>query len=400
MSQLLLHNTQVVLKDRVQLGSVLARDGRIAEVFAGNDAPVGLSADEKIDLRGNYLAPGLIDVHIHGSAGVDVQNADQSELAKLNQFLLSEGVTGYLATFVPTDDAGYRRAITEIETCIAEQNAGNGSGARILGIHFEGPFVSHEKCGALQRQHFRTYDGNPQTVSIFTPSDSTNLRYARTMTLAPEIAGGIALIEELTQRDVRAFIGHTIATPEVLDCALAAGARHITHFPNALEPLHHRKPGTVAWGLWHDEVTLDCIADFHHVHPLMLQMMHKAKTAERMALISDAIMATGLGNGEFTVWGDRIAVKDGLTALMDGTAKGTIAGSVITMREALRNIAGLGIPIYEAIRMATLIPARAAGIAAEYGSIEEGKRANLIEFDKDFTVLRSIVNGVVELTKQ
>ena len=400
MSQLLLHNAQVILKDRIQPGSVLARDGRIAEVFAGNDAPIGLGADEKLDLRGNYLAPGLLDIHIHGSAGVDVQNADQTELAKLNQFLLSEGVTGYLATFVPTHDAGYRRAIREVEHCVASQNAGNSSGARILGTHFEGPFVSHEKCGALQRQHFRTYNSDPQSIAVFTHTENPELRYARTMTLAPEISGGIALIEELTGRNVRAFIGHTIATPEVLDRALAAGARHITHFPNALEPLHHRKPGTVAWVLLHDEVTLDCIADFHHVHPLMLQMMHKAKSTERMALISDAIMATGLGNGEFMVWGDRIAVKDGLTALMDGTAKGTIAGSVITMREALRNIASLGIPLHEAVHMASLIPARAAGIATEYGSIERGKRADLIEFDEDFRVQRAIINGIVEFTKQ
>jgi N-acetylglucosamine-6-phosphate deacetylase len=397
-SQYLLHNAQVVLKDRIQPGSVLARDGRIAEVFAGNDAPVGLSADEKLDLRGNYLAPGLIDIHIHGSAGVDVQNADQTELAKLNQFLLSEGVTGYLATFVPTGEASYQRAIREVENCIAAQNAGKSSGARILGIHFEGPFVSHEKCGALQRQHFRTYDNDPQSIAVFTHTENPELHYARTMTLAPEIAGGIALIEELTRRDVRAFIGHTVATPEVLDRALAAGARHITHFPNALEPLHHRKPGTVAWGLLRDDVTLDCIADFHHVHPLMLQMMHKAKSAERMALISDAIMATGLGNGEFMVWGDRIAVKDGLTALMDGAAKGTIAGSVITMREALRNIASLNIPLHEAVHMASLIPARAAGIADECGSIETGKRADLIVFNDNFAIQCAIVNNEIGFT--
>jgi len=395
-NQLLLHNAQVILKDRIQAGGVLVRDERIAAIFVDGDTPVGLSADEMLDLGGNYLAPGLIDVHIHGSAGVDVQNADQGELAKLNQFLLSEGVTGYLATFVPTDEAGYRRAIREVETCITEQNAGSANGARILGIHFEGPFVSHEKCGALQRQHFRTYDENPQSIAVFIHSENPNLNYARTMTLAPEISGGITLIEELTRRGVRSFIGHTVATPEVLDRALAAGARHITHFPNALEPLHHRKPGAVAWGLLRDEVTLDCIADFHHVHPLMLQMMHKAKTAERMALISDAILATGLGNGEFTVWGDRIAVKDGLTALMDGAAKGTIAGSVITMREALRNIAGLGIALHEAVQMASLIPARAAGIASEYGSIEEGKRADLIAFDENFEILHTIINGIAE----
>jgi N-acetylglucosamine-6-phosphate deacetylase len=399
MAQLLLHNAKVILKDSVQHGSVFVRDGRIAQVFVGQEAPTGFAASETLDMREAMLAPGMIDIHIHGSAGVDVQNANQDELGKLSKFLLSEGVTGYLATFVPTDNARYKQAITEVENYIAHQDEGKSRGARILGIHFEGPFVSHEKCGALQRQHFRTYDRDPRSLEVFTQRKNANLQYARTMTLAPEIEGGISLIEELTRKDVRSFIGHTTATPENLDRAVAAGARHITHFPNALEPLHHRKPGAVAWGLLHTEVTLDCIADFHHVHPLMLQLIHRNKGAERMALISDAIMATGLGNGEFVVWGDKIAVKDGLTALVEGTARGTIAGSVISMREALKNISSLNIAIHEASCMASFVPARAAGIAREYGSIEAGKRADLIAFDEDFRLSFAMVGGFVGFHK-
>jgi N-acetylglucosamine-6-phosphate deacetylase len=400
MTQLLIHNANVVLKDKVQPGGLFVRDGRIAQVFAGADAPTGLSESETLDMREAMLAPGMIDIHIHGSAGVDVQNANQDEFGKLSKFLLSEGVTGYLATFVPTDEAGYKQAIREVENYIAHQDEGDTRGARIVGIHFEGPFVSHEKCGALQRQHFRTYSGDPRSLEVFTQSENANLHYARTMTLAPEIEGGISLIKELTRNEARSFIGHTIATPEILDQAVAAGARHITHFPNALEPLHHRKPGAVAWGLLHNEVTLDCIADFHHVHPLMLRLIHQNKSAERMALISDAIMATGLGNGEFVVWGDKIAVQDGLTALVEGPAKGTIAGSVISMREALKNISSLHIPINEASCMASLVPARAAGIAKDYGSIEEGKRADLIAFDEDFNLSFAIVSGNIDFDKR
>lgn len=400
MTQLYLHNARVVLKDKAQPGGVLLREGRIAGVFAGDDAPTGLAAGEKLDAGGAYVAPGMIDIHIHGSAGVDVQNAGQEEFARLAEFLLSEGVTGYLATFVPTDEQNYQRAIAEVETCIAGQDAGEPRGARILGIHFEGPFVSHEKCGALQPRHFRTYAGDSNSIAIFTQSKNPDLHYARAMTLAPEIAGGIGLIEELTRHEVRSFIGHTVATPEILDRAVAAGARHITHFPNALEPLHHRKPGAVAWGFLQNDVTLDCIADFHHVHPLMLRLMHQNKSAEGMALISDAIMPAGLGNGEFSVWGDKIAVSDGLTALVEGPAKGTIAGSVISMREALKNISSLQIDISEACCMASTVPARAAGIAADYGSIEAGKRADLIAFDDDFQVNLAIVGGSMALDKR
>lgn len=395
MTQLLIHNANVILKQGVRRGGVLLRDGRIAQVFDDCNAPVGIGEGEKVDANGAYLAPGMIDIHIHGSVGVDVQNADQDGLAKLSEYLLSEGVTGYLATFVPTDEAGYQRAIAEVERYIERQDEGGKKGACILGIHFEGPFVSHEKCGALQRRHFRTYDSNPRSVEVFTRRQNQELNYARAMTLAPEIEGGIALVEELSRNHVRSFIGHTTATTETLDKAVAAGARHITHFPNALEPLHHRKPGIVAWGLLNDNVTLDCIADFQHVHPQMLRLMHRNKTSERLALISDAILAAGLGDGEYNVWGDHIEVRAGITALMDGAAKGTIAGSVISMREALKNIASLGIPIHEAVRMAATVPARATGLERDYGSIEEGKRADLIAFDKEFRLQLAIVGGEI-----
>ncbi len=397
MSQLVLHNAQVVLNDRIQRGGVGIREQRIADVFNHHDAPVGLSASEKVDLAGQYLAPGMIDIHLHGSVGIDVQNTDEEGLKRLSEFLLAEGVTGYFATFVPADDDGYRRAMATVEACIEASCDSPLAQARILGIHFEGPFVSEQRCGALQRRHFRTYDGNPHRLEIFIGhrTNPSPLAYPRLMTLAPEIPGGIELTRTLSASGVRVFMGHTQADPETLDRALAAGAYHITHFPNALDSLHHRRPGAVGWGLVHPEVTMDCIADFHHVHPLMLQLMHKAKSAARLALISDAIMPTGLGDGEYMVWGDKISVANGKTALVEGAARGAIAGSVITMREALKNFVSLGVPLPETVRMATETPARAAGIADQYGSIETGKRADLIVFDDNFQVHSAIRDGLV-----
>src|SRR5581483_12332232 len=170
-----------------------------------------------------------------------------------------------VATFVPTDERGYREAIAAVESFIAAQRESEGRGqargARVLGIHFEGPFVSRNRCGALKTEHFRTYDGDPRSIQVFTGSGNGNPGYTRLMTLAPEIDGGLELIRALTAAGVRSLIGHTEADPATLDAAFAAGARHITHFPNALSPLHHRKPGTIAWGLLRDDVTLDCIAD-------------------------------------------------------------------------------------------------------------------------------------------
>lgn len=397
MSQLLINNARVVLENEIQPGGALIKDGRIALVFRNEQTPTGISAHETIDVKEAYLAPGLIDIHIHGSAGVDVQNTDQEGLVRLSEFLLGEGVTEYFATFVPTDERGYRDASNEINTHINKQDE-VARGARLLGIHFEGPFVSQHRCGALKREHFREYDRDPRSIEIFAGANSRS-PFARLMTLAPEIPGGIDLVSDLTTCGARAFIGHTVAAPETLDRAAEAGARHITHFPNALNPLHHREPGAVAWGLVRGDVTVDAIADFHHVAPLMLRLIYQSKGAQSMALISDAIQPAGLGDGEFSVWDVPITVRDGLTALADGPGQGTIAGSVITMRDALKNIASLGVPVYEAIRMASLAPARAAGIDTELGSIKEGKRADLVAFDEDFAVRFAVVGGRVALDK-
>ncbi|HKP87129.1 MAG TPA: N-acetylglucosamine-6-phosphate deacetylase [Blastocatellia bacterium] len=395
MSQLLLRNARVVLENEIQPGGVLVRDGRIALVFRDEETPTGLSAEESVDAGGAYLAPGLIDIHIHGSAGVDTQGADQAGLARLSEFLLAEAVTGYFATFVPTDERGYLAAIAETSARIRRQDE-TRSGARILGIHFEGPFVSRHRCGALKGDRFREYDGDPRSIEIFTGANPES-SFARLMTLAPETPGGLDLVRALAARGVRPFIGHTLAEPETLDQAAEAGARHITHFPNALAPLHHRKPGAVAWGLVRGDITMDLIADFHHVAPLMLRLIYQSKGANRVALISDAIQPTGLGDGDFSVWGMNISVRNGLTALADGPAQGTIAGSVITMREALKNMASLGVPVHEAIRMASLVPARAAGLERELGSITEGKRADLVAFDEGFAVQFAISGGALAL---
>jgi N-acetylglucosamine-6-phosphate deacetylase len=406
MAQLLLHNARLVLEGSVQSGGVLVREGHIALVFTGDKTPAGSSATESIDLDGAYLSPGLIDVHIHGSCGVDVQATDAAGLTKLSEFLLCEGVTGYFATLVPTDERSYRQALATISSYIEQQDQRHGDssaqrGARILGVHFEGPFVSEQRCGALRPEYFRTYDGDARSIEMFTGAQRAvgPNTFSRLMTLAPEAQGGLDLTSDLARKGVRPFIGHSQADPETLDLAAQAGARHITHFPNALDPLHHRKPGAVAWGLLRREVTLDCIADFHHVHPLMLRLIYESKGADRMALISDAIMPAGLGDGLFAVWGEEITVRNGRTALARKPAEATIAGSVITMRQALKNILHLGVPIHEAVRMASLVPARAAGIESDHGSIKEGKRADLIAFGDDFAVRLSVMEDLVKFNR-
>jgi N-acetylglucosamine-6-phosphate deacetylase len=210
------------------------------------------------------------------------------------------------------------------------------------------------------------------------------------MTLAPEIEGGIALIKELRRQGWIVSIGHTRATIEVLDEALESGARHMTHFMNAMTPLHHRAPGPVGWGLINDEVTCDMIADGVHLDPSILKLIMRSKTAERISLISDAVSPTGLGDGEYQIWGETIRVRSGRTE----NARGSIAGSVITMLDAVRLMLSLGASESAVARMASLNPARLLGIDKDCGSIEEGKRADLVALDRDGRVRMIVIGGV------
>jgi N-acetylglucosamine-6-phosphate deacetylase len=225
MDEYLLHNARVVLPTQVIHGGVVARSGKIVEVFAQSAKPAGFGQRDTIDATECYLAPGFIDIHIHGSAGVDVQDTDQDGLASLSRFLLSKGVTGYFPTFVPADSSSLAAALDKINS-YTEKSKGTEVRSRILGVHFEGPFVSKRRCGALHTEHFRTYDGDPRSVDLFarkaTTASDENCGDARLMTIAPEVDGAIDLIRELTGRGVRCFIGHSTADPGTLDRAADA----------------------------------------------------------------------------------------------------------------------------------------------------------------------------------
>ncbi len=410
----LLRNARIVLLDRIaETASLLIDNARIAQVF---DATPGQPpvTESVIDLDGLTLFPGFIDVHIHGAAGVDTITAGADDLRRVGEFLASSGVTAWLPTLVPSPREQYERAISAIEDAMAQASICNPerrseyrlqSGfadsekdptevgtlntchARILGIHYEGPFVNSDQCGALHREHFRTFSGKADVDSLPAIKNESAVHM---MTLAPEINGGIELIKEISKRGWIVSLGHTRATVEVLDQALQAGARHLTHFMNAMPPLHHRAPGPVGWGLLHDDMTCDLIADGVHIAPLMLKLILRTKTAERVSLISDAIAAAGLGDGDYEVWGEKISVKNGRTQ----NARGSIAGSVITMLDAVRMILSLGASEVEVARMASTNPARLLGIDQDCGSIEEGKRADLVALDQNRNVRLTIIGGL------
>ena len=209
------------------------------------------------------------------------------------------------------------------------------------------------------------------------------------ITLAPEVEGGVELIRELTRRGWVVSIGHTRASLELLDQALVAGARHMTHFMNAMSPLHHRNPGPIAWGLSHDDVTFDMIADGIHLDPFMLKLLVKLKGVRGISLISDAIAAAGKGDGDYAIWGETISVKSGRTA----NASGSIAGSVITMLDAVRVMHSLGLSYIDIAHLASTNPARLLGLDDQFGSIVPGKRADLVALDADGNIRLTLIGG-------
>jgi len=378
---LLLRNARLVLPARIaEPATLLIEQGRITRIFeTGAEA---ITADEVIDLEGLTVFPGFIDIHIHGAAGIDTLDADAGDLARVSEFLAQHGVTAWLPTLVPAPDEQYQAAIRAIDELMTQP----GSHARALGVHYEGPFVNSEQCGALHREHFKTF----KTAADLDALPRLQNDQARHMTtVAPEIEGGVALIKELKRRNWVVSIGHTKASVEVLNQALAAGARHMTHFMNAMTPLHHREVGAVGWGLVHHDVTCDIIADGVHINPDVLKLIIATKRAERVSLISDAIAAAGKGDGEYEIWGEQISVTNGRTQ----NAKGSIAGSVITMLDAVRMMLSLGVNEEAVARMASLNPARLLGIERECGSIEVSKRADLVALDEERKVQLTMIGG-------
>ena len=369
---LLLKNANVALPNsEVKNASVLIGDGKIASLEGGR-------ADEEIDLSGATLLPGFIDVHIHGAVGIDVMDATPADLRTVSEYLASQGVTSWLPTFVPASDENYASAVAAISEAMS------GPGAQILGVHYEGPFVNTAQCGALHTEYFKSYSGPEDLNSLPLPENAV-----RMITLAPEVSGGIDLIRELKVRGWVISIGHTRADLKVLDEAGDAGARHMTHFMNAMAPLHHRSPGPIAWGLSRDDVTFDLIADGIHLDPFMLRLLLKVKGAGCISLISDAIAAAGKGDGDYNIWGETISVKNGRTA----NASGSIAGSVISMLDAVRLLHFLGVSYVDLARMASLNPARLLGVDHICGSIEPGKRADLIALDQNGNVKLTVISG-------
>lgn len=367
--------------------SLLIEGGRIRRIFSPEMAS-GPTASQVLSLDNHTLFPGFIDIHTHGAMGVDVMTAKAEDLETVARFLAAHGVTAWLPTLVPAPSEDYVNATLAIEELIYRQDSRSSSpAARALGLHYEGPFVNAGQCGALRPRYFRTYN-NAADLDALPALKPAGARHM--MTLAPEVAGGLELVRELaSERGWLVSIGHTRAARELLDAAYQAGARHMTHFFNAMPQLHHRSPGPIGWGLTHEGVTFDVIADGVHVDPLVLKLALRARGARALTLISDSVAPAGLGDGSFRLWNETITVRDGRTQNQGGH----IAGSVISLSDSVAMMHRLGASSDEIAQMAAGNPARLLGLEADYGTIEEGRRADLVALDADYKVRLTIIGG-------
>jgi N-acetylglucosamine-6-phosphate deacetylase len=382
MKSVLLTSGKVILPDQKEENiSILIKDSAIAGIFPNNE---NIDADEIFDLANQTIYPGMIDIHNHGAAGFDVNESKPEYLIEIGKFLASKGVTGWLPTLVPDTLENYKKVIGAIDKLMQIQN--DLPIAQVLGIHYEGVFANEKMCGALRPRYFKSFASGDEISQLPKLKKGIHLT-----TLAPEVANGIELIRELIRQNWIVSIGHTRADTNTLESAFDAGASHLTHFFNAMSGLHQRQLGVVGWALTKDEVTFDIIADGVHVHPAMLKFALKNKTIDKVSLISDSVLPTGLGDGKFKIWGEKITVKNGQTR----NESGHIAGSVITLLDAVKLLLSLGFTETEVSSMASANPAKLLGIEKHYGSIKVGQRANLFVLDETGKVKLTFVNGIL-----
>jgi N-acetylglucosamine-6-phosphate deacetylase len=364
---------------------LVVEDGRISEVSSRSTKEVpGDTA--LVDFGDAVLAPGFVDIHMHGGAGLDVMRASPSDLPRLGKFLSTHGVTGYFPTTVaaPLDAtcAALERLADAIEAATA--TSGDLVQARPLGIHLEGPFLSHKRRGVHPPENLVT-----PTVEIFQRLWQAARGHVRMLTIAPEIPGAMEVIAEAARRKVCVSIGHSDAEMPVAQDAVKAGARHATHTFNAMRPLDHRDPGIIGEVLTDDRLSADIIVDGIHVAPAVVRLFLQAKGRERAVLITDAISATGMPDGRYELGPILVDVKDGKC-----TSNGSLAGSVLTMDRAVRNVTQFSSwSLRDAVQAATLNPALAVGLSGHHGVLAPGAAADFTVLSPAGEVLNTIVRG-------
>ena len=375
----------------IQNPLVFAEDGMITDLASRSTREIPANT-ALIDFADAVITPGFVDIHMHGGAGLDVMQASEAEMPHLDRFLAQHGVTGYFPTTVAAPIDVTCAALERIANAIeAGESAANGNGssdntsqARPLGIHLEGPFLSHARRGVHAPENLAL-----PTVALFERLWQAARGHVRMLTIAPELPGAPEVIAEAARRKVLVSIGHSDADLNAAQAGVRAGARHATHTFNAMRPLDHREPGILAEVLTDAQVSADIIVDGIHVAPSVVRLFLKAKGIEGSVLITDATAAAGMPEGRYQLGTMMVDVKNGMC-----TIDGKLAGSVLTMDRAVRNVMEFGSwSLRHAVRAATLNPARAAGLADHYGALAPGAEATFVVLSLAGDVRKTIVRG-------
>ena len=371
--------------ERIEQPVLLVEDGVITSVGPLSQREIPKS-HRILDLGDTTLAPGYIDMHIHGGAGRDVMDTALDALPAVERLLYSHGVTTYFPTTITAPVDRTLAALDHLAGAIEQARESKELRARPVGIHLEGPFISH-----LRRGVHPPADLQKPSLALFERLWEASRGTVKVMTIAPELDGAREVISEATRRGVCVSMGHSDADLEQAQAGVAAGVRHATHTFNAMRPLEHRDPGILGEVLMDERVSAEIIADGIHVDPLIVRLFLRAKGAEGAILVTDATAATGMPNGRYRLGSLEVDVKDG-KCLRDGR----LAGSVLTMDKAVRNVVKFANwDLQHAVRLATINPARATGLSGAAGMLVAGAPADIVALNLAGEVVKTIVRGRV-----
>ena len=368
-------NGKIILPDGEIEGKALVFSNKIEHIIDPSEiGSYGLG--DVYDAEGGIISPGLVDIHIHGYMGEDSSDGSEEGLRKMSSALTENGVTAFL----PTTMTVSLDILEKVFDIIRKLKKEKLDGAQILGVNAEGPFISKKYKGAQKEENIIT----PDADFLIKNSDVIKIT-----TIAPEVENAVETIKKISEKtDITVSLGHTAATYKEACTGIEAGAVHATHLFNAMTGLHHRDPGVVGACLGNGNVTCELIADNFHIDPALFSIVYNLKK-ENLVLITDCTRAGGLADGEYDLGGQMLTKKGVECRLPDGT----IAGSVLTLNRALANFKNqTGLSDYEVIALATKVPARLLGDKSR-GSLENGKRADIVIFDNNYNVLKTFVNG-------
>lgn len=365
--------------------ALVIEDGVISGFAERGDLALG-SRDQLLQFDGCTALPAFLDVHVHGAAGFDVMEASPTALDAVSRFLASRGVGAFLATTVTAPVDVTLASLSRLASRIRKTGETEGAGARPVGIHLEGPFLSHSKRGVHPPE-----DLQPASVDLFERMWQAAEGQIRLMTIAPELANACELIAHATALGVRVSLGHSDATAAEARCGIAAGATSATHTFNAMRALHHREPGIAGVVLDEGSLYAELICDGLHVAPELVRLFWKAKGAGRAILVTDAMSATGMRDGVYKLGGLDVEVSGGVCML-----DGALAGSTLTMDGAVRNFAAYtGAPLSEAGGLAGRNPARMIGVADRIGTLAPGRSADIVILSAAGEVVATLLRGGV-----